>query len=71
MTFAYAIPTEGAPNPCVFCKGGQRCCMCYLIGYDATWISKLAPAFPTPALRKEREEPALSEVEGTGHPPFW
>jgi len=29
--------------------------MRYLIGYDSTWINKLAPAFPTPALRKEHE----------------
>ncbi|HEX3104888.1 MAG TPA: hypothetical protein VHQ22_10590 [Terriglobales bacterium] len=30
--------------------------MRYRIGYDATWINKFAPAFPTPALRKLREE---------------
>src|SRR6185312_11847543 len=44
------------PHPCVFCKGGQRCCMRYRIGYDATWINKFVPAFPAPALRKLREE---------------
>src|SRR5258708_33586629 len=27
------IPREGAPSLC--CKGGQRCCLCYLICYDA------------------------------------
>ena len=30
--------------------------MRYRIGYDATWINKFAPAFPTPTLRKLREE---------------
>ena len=35
--------------------------MRYLICYDATWINKLASAFPTPALRKRRE--------GRGTPP--
>ena len=32
-------------------------------------INKLAPASPTTALRKEREEPALSGI-GTGRPVF-
>jgi len=34
-------------------------------------INKRASVSPTPALRKEREEPALSGVEGTGHPLWW
>jgi len=66
MTVCVRHSHRGCPHPCVFCKGGQRCCVLYLIAYDATWINKLASAFPTPALHKEREEPALSEVEGTG-----
>jgi hypothetical protein len=32
--------------------------MRYLIGCDARWINKVAPAFQTPALRKQREERA-------------
>ena len=42
-------PGKRVPHSCVLCKGGLRCCMRYLMGYDAQWINKLAPAFPTPA----------------------
>jgi hypothetical protein len=48
--------------------------MSYLIGYDATWINKLVPAFPTPALRREREGRGThcvadaSEIKSLGHP---
>src|SRR5579872_5220612 len=58
------------PHPCAVCKGGQRCCIHYRIGYDAIWITKFAPAFPTPALRKLREERgtrfvgAIKEIKG-------
>jgi hypothetical protein len=38
--------------------------MRYLIGYDARRINKLAPAFPTPALRKEREERGTQFIGG-------
>src|SRR5208283_647457 len=36
-------------NPCVFCKGGRRCCMRYLILLWTRNQTDLAPAFPTPA----------------------
>ena len=39
----------------VYGAGGRRLCMRYSICYDATWINKLVPAFPTPAPRKHRE----------------
>jgi len=36
--------------------------MRYLIGCDATWINKIAQAFPTPALRKKRKDRAPHRV---------
>src|SRR4029077_3316601 len=43
------------PHPCVRCKGAGRCCMCYLILLWTRDQTHLAPTFPTPALRQERE----------------
>jgi hypothetical protein len=67
---ACTIPTEGAPSlpflqePALsLSKGGWRCCVCYLILLWTRDQTHLAPAFPTPALRKKRE--------GTGHPLCW
>jgi hypothetical protein len=44
-------------------RGGWRCCVCYLILLWTRDQTRVAPAFPTPALRKKRE--------GTGHPRCW
>jgi len=73
---------DGAPHIVWNCQrdkkdwATRRCCIHYRIGYDATWINKFAPAFPTPALRKLREERgtrfvgAVKETKGraTRHP---
>src|SRR5579863_9929741 len=45
---------KGCPILAFFARVGGDAAR-YLICYDPTWINKLAAAFPTPALRKERE----------------
>jgi hypothetical protein len=45
------------PHSCVFCQGGRRCCVCYLILLWTRDQTHLAPAFPTPALRRNAKEP--------------
>jgi len=47
-------------HPCVFCKGGRRCCLRYLIGYDAEGDQPTCAGIPDsrPSPRTRR----------TGHP---
>src|SRR5579864_1160833 len=60
------------PHPCVFCKGGWLCCVCYFTflwtpdrPHLARWHFRLPPPSPGSgqAVRKK--------CEGTGHPVRW
>ena len=56
MIFRVRHSNRGCPILAFFARMGSDAASNYRIGYDATWSNKLAPAFPTPALRKLREE---------------
>src|SRR6266481_1353461 len=64
------------PRPCVFCKGGRRCRVCYLFLLWTRDQTHLAPAFPTPALRKKREGTCTHcvgnarKTKSLGHPRY-
>jgi hypothetical protein len=53
------------PHPCDFCKGGRRCCMRYLTGYDALRGSTPPLGFflpvPEPWVPRRREDCAFVE----------
>ena len=53
------IPTEGAPHPCVFCKGGWRC-----------WRRNSCPFYTTRCVCRRRARPSQS-TRRTGHPRLW
>ena len=50
-SFLCTISNGGCAILTLFTRVGGRCCMRYLICYDATWINKLAPALLIPDLR--------------------
>jgi hypothetical protein len=75
LTIFARHPHRGVPHPCVFCKGGRRCCVCHLILLWTRDQTHLAPAFPIPALRQERKGRGTHclgnarKIKSLGHPP--
>jgi hypothetical protein len=82
MIVAYAIPKEVAPS-LRFLQGWESMLHALFDSLRRAMINKRAPAFPTPALRKEREErgthfiggaparsgPPAVTYQGGAHPP--
>jgi len=77
LFFLSRFETAGAPS-LRFCKGGYDADDAKVLSMGRDFVSESsgvasgakseAAGSPAPALRKMREEPALSAVEGTGHP---
>ena len=44
---------QRVPHPCVLCKGGRRCCLNHFVEHE--YPTKLAQAFPTPAIFLRRQ----------------
>ena len=70
--FACAIPSEGA-HPCVFYKGGWRCCRRNFCPFCANPVAH-AFVVPAPSPRTRRNGAPLpgraGEVINLGHPPI-
>jgi len=67
MTMFVGTIPQRVPHPCVFCKGGWRCCLCYWICHVVLCvINPHAQASPCPALRKQLFSPMTSFTQCPG-----